>query len=128
MGAPQAPCPGLWPRLEGEHLALRTEIADIALSGTDRRQKRRTAGAGKMAAGTAAGLLLPFGIGLALKGGVMLAEHADKSAKAKRPKPPPPPGPDVPAMIERQHQLELQLAELARNGCPAVPATASKRG
>ena len=81
-----------------------------------------------MAAGTAAGLLLPFGIGLALKGGVMLAEHADKSAKAKRPKPPPPPGPDVPAMIERQHQLELQLAELARNGCPAVPATASKRG
>ena len=116
------------PRLEGERLALRTEIADIALSGTDRRQKRRTAGAGKMAAGTAAGLLLPFGIGLALKGGVMLAEHADKSAKAKRPKPPPPPGPDVPAMIERQHQLELQLADLARNGCPAPPAAASKRG
>lgn len=116
------------PRLEAERLALKTEITNIAMSGSDRRDKRRVAGAGKMAAGTTAGLLLPFGIGLALKGTMMLAEHADKQAKAKRPKPPLPPGPDVPALIERQHEVELQLAGLVEKGCPAMPTAPAKRG
>jgi hypothetical protein len=116
------------PRLESERLAVKSQITAIAMSGTDRRQKRRAAGAGRVAAGAATGLLLPFGIGLALKGTMMLAEHADKQAKAKRPKPPAPPEPDVPALIERQHALELQLAELAGNGCPAPAAAPAKGG
>jgi hypothetical protein len=116
------------PRLEAEHQTVKSEIASIALSGSDRRDRRRAAGAGKIAAGTAAGLLLPFGIGLALRGSMMLAEQADKKARAKRPPPPAPVAPDVPALIERQYQLEQQLAELAENGCPASGARPSKPG
>jgi hypothetical protein len=81
-----------------------------------------------MAAGAATGLLLPFGIGLALKGTMMLAEQVDKQAKAKRPRAPAPPEPDVAAMIERQHQLDLELAALAEKGCPAPVAAHSKSG
>jgi hypothetical protein len=116
------------PRLEAERLEVKSEIAGIAMSGSDRRQRHREVGAGKMAAGAATGLLLPFGIGLALKGTMMLAEHVDKQAKAKRPQPPAPPEPDVAAMIERQHQLDLQLAALAEKGCPAPVAATAKSG
>jgi hypothetical protein len=116
------------PRLEAERLKVRSEITAIAMAGSDRRQRRREVGAGKMAAGAATGLLLPFGIGLALKGTMMLAEHVDKQAKAKRPKPPAPPEPDVAAMIERQHELDVEIAAVAEKGCPAPVAATSKSG
>jgi hypothetical protein len=117
------------PRLEAERDAIKAEITRVAMAGSDRRARRRGAAAGKMAAGTAAGLLLPFGLGLALKGTTMLAEAADKQARAKRPPPPAPPEPDIPALIEREHQLDLEIAALAGNGCAApAPPARSKRG
>jgi hypothetical protein len=126
---PDSPAPSCadLPRLEAERSAVRTEITRIAMGGIDRRDRKRGAAAGKMAAGTAAGLLLPFGIGLALKGTTMLAEAAAKKEKARHPAPPPPPGPDVPALIERQHALDVEIAAL--ESCPArAPPAPSKRG
>ena len=107
------------PKLQAEQAALKRTITTIALGGSDRRDRRRGAKAGKMAAQAVVGLFIPFGIGLAVGGGVALAEAADKQAKSKRPKPPPPPEPDVPAMIARQQQVEADLAALAAI-CPAM--------
>ncbi|MDB5669421.1 MAG: hypothetical protein JWO25_380, partial [Alphaproteobacteria bacterium] len=94
---PAAPAPVCAdrPRLQAEHDSVRRTITDYAMGGADRRQKRRSANAGRTAAQAVVGLFIPFGIGLAVGGTVALAEAADKKAKAKRPQPPPPPEPDI---------------------------------
>lgn len=115
-GAP-APVPAAAPSCEAERAALAAErtglkaaLGDIAL-GKSRRKKRKP-GAGEVAAGvagTAASVLLPFGIGALLSAG---AGAAARSGRKKRPAPPPP---DVPAMIERIRIIDSRLGAL--EGC-----------
>jgi hypothetical protein len=96
--------------LEAEKAAIHARIGDIALG---RHRKRRKVGAGEVAAGvagTAASVLLPFGIG------ALLGAGAGAAARSGRKKKPAPPEPDVPAMIERLHLVDARLAEL--KGCP----------
>lgn len=105
-----APCAGA----AAERAALRAEraeldgrIGDIALG---RNRKKRKVGGGEVAAGvagTAASVLLPFGIGALLSAG---ARAAARSGRKKTPAPPPP---DVPAMIERLRAVDSRLAALA---------------
>ncbi|MFL6846125.1 MAG: hypothetical protein ACJ8ER_14730 [Allosphingosinicella sp.] len=95
--------------LEAERLALRRQIGDIALG---RPAKRRKPSGGEVAgavAGTAASVLLPFGIGALLSAGARAAARSGKKREAQ-------PGPNVEAMIERQRWLDARLAQL--QACP----------
>ena len=97
--------------LQAERAALDTRIRDIAF-GKPRRKRR--VGGGEVAAGvagTAASVLLPFGVGALLSAG---AGAAAKSGRKKRPAEAPP---DVPAMIDRLHAIDSRLAGL--EGCGA---------
>jgi hypothetical protein len=99
--------------LGAQHAAVKAAIADIAL-GRDRRRQRRkfTPGdAARAAAGTAASILLPFGIGAAVGAG--LAGKGGKAAPAA-------PRADVPLLIDRQAAIEERLAELEKAGCPSA--------
>ena len=102
--------------LEAEHRAVRLAISDVAL-GRNRPKRKASAGdVGRAAAGTAASLLLPFGIGLAAN-----AATAAASKSGKKKKRPPEPEVDVQAMIDRQQAVETRLRELGASGC-AQPA------
>lgn len=112
---PAAPVPGCdgaaaeRASLQAERTALNGAIGDIALGKS--RKKRKVSG-GEVAAGvagTAASVLLPFGVGALLSAG---AGAAARSGRRKRPAPPPP---DVPAMIDRLRAIDARLAELG--GC-----------
>jgi hypothetical protein len=95
--------------LQAERAALDERIGDIALG----RGKKRKVGGGEVAAGvagTAASVLLPFGIG------ALVGAGASAAAKSGRRKKPAPPEPDVPAMIDRMDAIDARLAALA--GCP----------
>lgn len=95
--------------LQAERTALNGAIGDIALG---KSRKRRKVGGGEVAAGvagTAASVLLPFGIGALLSAG---AGAAARSGRKRKPAPPPP---DVPAMIDRLRAIDARLAALA--GC-----------
>lgn len=95
--------------LQAERVELNRAIGDVALGKS--RKKRKVSG-GEVAAGvagTAASVLLPFGIGALLSAG---AGAAARSARKKVPAPPPP---DVPAMIERLRAIDARLADLP--GC-----------
>ena len=95
--------------LQAERTALNRTIGDIALGKS--RKKRKVSG-GEVAAGvagTAASVLLPFGVGALLSAG---AGAAARSGRKKKPAPPPP---DVPAMIDRLRAIDARLAEL--KGC-----------
>ena len=92
-----------------ERAAINRAIGDIALG---RNRKKRKPSGGEVAAGAAgaaASVLLPFGIG------ALLGAGAGAAAKAARKKKPAPPPPDVPAMIERLRAVDARLAEL--DGC-----------
>ena len=110
--SPPAPVPGCAAErsaLEAERAGLKRTIADIALG--KHRRKRKVSG-GEVAAGvagTAASVLLPFGVG------ALLGAGASAAAKSKRRKQPAPPPPDVPALIERLRLAEARLGEL--QGC-----------
>jgi hypothetical protein len=110
-GAPAAApgCAAERSALQAERAALNAAIGDIALG--KNRRKRKPSG-GEVAAGvagTAASVLLPFGVGALLGAG---AGAAARSGRRKRPEPPPP---DVPAMIERLRAIDARLAGL--EGC-----------
>lgn len=95
--------------LQAERAALNRAIGDIALG---KSRKRRKLSGGEVAAGvagTAASVLLPFGVGALLSAG---AGAAARSGRKKKPAPPPP---DVPAMIERLRAIDARLAGL--KGC-----------
>ena len=114
---PPAPGPAVAPAscqaerasLQAERAALHRTLGDVALG--KNRRKRKVSG-GEVAvgvAGTAASVLLPFGVGALLSAG---AGAAAKASRKKRPAPPPP---DVPAMVERIRILDARLAAL--EGC-----------
>jgi hypothetical protein len=110
--AAPSPCPGAAAErtaLQAERATLNRTIGDIALGKS--RRKRKVSG-GEVAAGvagTAASVLLPFGIGALLSAG---AGAAAKASRKKRPAPAPP---DVPAMIERLRSIDARLKAL--EGC-----------
>lgn len=99
--------------LRAEHAAVRQDIADIA-TGHYRKRKKNKASGGEVvrgAAGTAAGLLLPFPFGLAVGAAGAAARGRKKAVPAE-------PDPDVDAMIARQQALDARIAELRASNCP----------
>jgi hypothetical protein len=120
--APVADCAAERAALQAEHAAVRMAIADVALGRSRPRRKAGAGDVGRAAAGAAASLLLPFGIGLAVNAAGAAASKAGKKGKKK---PPPPPEADVPALIERQHAIEARLAAIAGAGCGPAPAAAA---
>ncbi|HEY0413307.1 MAG TPA: hypothetical protein VGD66_09200 [Allosphingosinicella sp.] len=104
-------------RLEAERAALGQAVAEIALGGRRKRHKVTPGEVGGAVAGTAASLLLPFGIGAALSAGVGAAARAGKK------KPPPAPAQADPAeLVARQQAVDARLAELASAPCAAAAA------
>jgi len=117
--AAAAPDPGGCPAaaaeksaLIAERAALREAVTDLAMG----RKKRRKPGAGAVGgavAGTAATLLLPFGIGAAVSAGVgAAAKSAGKKKRAREAALAPPP-PDPVALIERQRAVDSRLDAIA---------------
>ncbi|QAY77777.1 hypothetical protein [Sphingosinicella sp. BN140058] len=100
--------------LRAEHEAVQQDIADIATGHYRKRKQKKASGeeVARGAAGTAAGLLLPFPFGLAVGAAGAAAARSKKEAA------PAEPGPDVEAMIARQQALEARLAELQASNCP----------
>jgi hypothetical protein len=102
--------------LEAERGALRRTVTDLALG----RRKRRGPGAGEVggaALGTAATILLPFGIGAAVSAGVgAAARSAGKKKRAREAAAaPPPPGPA--ALVARQQAVDARLEAIAAGPC-----------
>jgi hypothetical protein len=109
-----APCTGAPAEraaLQSERARISGAIGDIALG---RPRKKRKVSGGDVAAGvagTAASVLLPFGVGALVGAG---ARAAAKGGRKKNKKPAVP-EPDVPAMIERVNAIDSRLEQLA--GC-----------
>jgi hypothetical protein len=109
--APAAECAGAAAEraeLEAGRAAAKVAIADIA---TGRRRTKRKVGAGdvgRAVAGTAASVLLPFGIGALVSAGASAV-----GGKGKKTQTPVEPEADVPALIARQQAIEARLAELS---------------
>lgn len=104
--AAEPSCAAERPALQAERAELNRTIGDIALGKS--RKKRKVSG-GEVAAGvagTAASVLLPFGIG------ALLGAGAGAAARSGRKKKPPPPPPDVPAMIDRLRAIDARLKAL----------------
>ena len=97
--------------LKAERTAINRTISDIALGGAKSRRARIGGGdVARHAAGTAASVFLPFGLGIAVNAATALAAKAgDKQKKARSA---PPPEPDVPALIARVNAIEVRLVEL----------------
>ena len=97
--------------LEAERTAINRTISDIALGGAKGRRARIGGGdVARHAAGTAASVFLPFGLGIAVNAAAALASKAGQ--KRKKADAPTPPKPDVPALIARVNAIEARLAEL----------------
>jgi hypothetical protein len=105
--------------LQALQVQTRRAISDVAFNRPQRRRKVGAGDVGRAAAGTAASVLLPFGIGIALTAVAGAATRGKKKNRAAAE-----PQADVPALIDRQHAIEARLKELAALPCPAVPATA----
>jgi hypothetical protein len=101
-------------QLRVEHASVKRDIADIA-TGRYGKRKRKPVSSGavaKGAAGTAASLLLPFPLGIAVGAAGAAATKKKKDAA------PADPGPDVDAMIARQQAIEARLSEISVHACP----------
>ena len=95
--------------LEPELASVRALLADLALGKSSRKKKGVSGGdVARGAAGAAAGILLPFPLGIAVNAGAAASRKKDR----------PEPAQDVPALIARQHRLEARLAEIAAARCP----------
>lgn len=101
--------------LEAERTAINRTISDIALGGAKSRRARIGGGdVARHAAGTAASVFLPFGLGIAVNAAAALASKAEgKRKKADAA----PPETDVPALIARVNAIEARLAEM-KTACP----------
>jgi hypothetical protein len=113
---PEGPCANVAlerVRLESERAQIDRTIDDIAMGRHGRKPKKVSGGdVAQGVAGTAASILLPFGVGALLSAG---ASAAIKSGKKKGAKPAPP-GPDVEGMLEREREIGQRLDEL--KACP----------
>lgn len=107
-------------RAQLEELRTQTKraISNLAFNRPSKRRKVGAGDVGRAAAGTAASVLLPFGVGL-------LLNAATGAATRGRRKGPTEPQPDVTELIDRQHAIEARQRELAASLCPAVPAPAT---
>ena len=93
--------------LQAERADLDRRIADVALG----KGPKRKVGGGDVArgvAGTAATILLPFGLGVAVNAGTTLATRAGKKKKAA--------APDGASLIARQEAIDSRLRALST--CP----------
>lgn len=101
--------------LEQERNAVNRAISDIALGGSAGKRGPASGGdVARHAAGTAASMLLPFGLGIAVNAAAALASRAGrkgKEAQAARPEP------DAAALIARADAIDARLAEM-KAGCP----------
>ncbi|HEX2762693.1 MAG TPA: hypothetical protein VHM92_02445 [Allosphingosinicella sp.] len=96
--------------LRQEKAELDRAFADIAMGRSAKRKKKDGgAAAARAVAGTAASILLPFPLGVAVNAG---ATAAAKSGKKSRPAP----RPDVQAMLARSGDVDARLRILAT--CP----------
>jgi len=105
--------------LEARRSEVKTNIANVAMG---RPQKRRKVGAGdvgRAAAGTAASLLLPFGVGF------LLNAATGAAARSGRKQGPAEPQPDIAALIDQQQAIEARLREIAASPCATAPAPAA---
>ncbi len=107
--AAPSPCAAERSALQAERSELNRTLGDIALGKSRRKRKPSGGEVAAGVAGTAASVLLPFGVGALLSAG---AGAAARSGRKRKPAPPPP---DVPAMIERLRAVDARLAEL--KGC-----------
>ena len=113
---PCAAAPGEQAALEAARTEIRRELADIALGKGPKKQRRVSGGdVGRAAAGVAAGVLLPFPLGVAVNAGT----RAIGGGKKAEPTPPGPNGAAV-ALMDRQREVEARLAELT--ACSAIAA------
>ena len=107
--------------LQGLQAQVKRSISDLAFNRPTKRRKVGAADVGRAAAGTAASVLLPFGVGFLLS--------AATGAATRKRRGPPEPQADVPALIDRQLAIEARLRELAATPCAAaaLPAAPSSQ-
>ena len=101
-------------QLQAERAAIRETIGDMALGRSSKPKKGVSAGAvGQAVLGTAASVLLPFGVGAAVNLGVAAARQgAKKGAEAA----PAAQGPDASELIAREQAIDERLAQLEKCG------------
>jgi hypothetical protein len=104
--------------LEAERAALRQTVTDLAFG----KRKKRKPGAGEVggaALGTAATILLPFGIGAAVSAGVGAAARSAAKKKRAREAAAAPPPPDPAVLVARQQAVDARLEAIAAGPCAA---------
>jgi hypothetical protein len=96
-------------RLESERAQIDRTIDDIAMGRHGRKPKKVSGGdVAQGVAGTAASILLPFGVGALLSAGASAAIRSGKKKGAN----PTPPGPDVEGMLDREREIGDRLDAL----------------
>jgi hypothetical protein len=103
---PPSACSAERAALAAERAAVERAISDIALGG---KARARVSGGdvARHAAGTAASILLPFGIGIAVNAAAAAAARAGKKGKKAEA-----PAPDAAALIARADAIDARLAEI----------------
>ena len=101
--------------LEAERTAINRTISDIAMGGAKSRARIGGGDVARHAAGTAASVFLPFGLGIAVNAAAALASKAE--GKRKKAGGAAPPETDVPALIARVNAIEARLTQL-KSACP----------
>ena len=102
-------------QLQEERVAISRSLGDIALGRGPKPKKRLKAGdVGQAVLGTAASVLLPFGLGTALSLGLFATR---KSAREEEKAAPVAAEPDVSALIAREGQIDERLAAIDADGC-----------
>lgn len=116
-----ARCEALAPeraQLEAEGAAIKRSISDLAFGRTPKVKKRAKAGdVGQAVLGTAASVLLPFGVGAALNLGVSAARRSGQEQDKPGEAPSVAPAPDVPALIAREAVIRQRLAQIDTDQC-----------
>ncbi len=105
-------------QLQGEGTAINRTITDLAFGRTPKLKKGVKAGdVGQAVLGTAASVLLPFGLGAALNLGVSAARRSGQERDKSSQVPSVAPTPDVPALIAREGVIRQRLAQIETKQC-----------
>jgi hypothetical protein len=105
-------------QLEAEGAAIKGTISDLAFGQTPKRNRRAKAGdVGQVVLGTAASVLLPFGVGAAVNLGVSAARRSGQKRDKPRDGLSVASAPDVPALIAREGVINQRLAEIEAERC-----------